>query len=27
LALGIILLVPLARIGFCPIALSWNRHA
>jgi hypothetical protein len=26
LCLGIILLVPLARIGFCPIALSWNRH-
>jgi hypothetical protein len=27
LALGIVLLVPLARIGFCPIALSWNRHS
>jgi hypothetical protein len=26
-SLGIILLVPLARIGFCPIALSWSRHA
>ena len=26
-ALGIVLLVPLARIGFCPIALAWNRHA
>lgn len=26
-ALGIVLLVPLARIGFCPIALSWNRHS
>ena len=25
--LGIILLIPLARIGFCPISLSWNRHA
>ncbi|MGA2543425.1 MAG: hypothetical protein ABSG78_17890 [Verrucomicrobiota bacterium] len=27
LSLGIILLTPLARIGFCPIALAWNRHA
>jgi hypothetical protein len=27
LCLGIILLIPLARIGFCPISLSWNRHA
>ena len=27
MALGIVLLVPLARIGFCPIALAWNRHA
>jgi hypothetical protein len=27
LSLGIILLIPLARIGFCPIALAWNRHA
>jgi len=27
LAMGIVLLVPLARIGFCPIALSWNRHS
>jgi hypothetical protein len=26
-SLGIVLLVPLARIGFCPIALAWNRHA
>jgi len=26
-ALVIVLLVPLARIGFCPIALSWNRHS
>jgi hypothetical protein len=26
LSLGIVLLVPLARIGFCPIALSRNRH-
>jgi hypothetical protein len=26
-ALGIILLVPLARIGFCPITLAWNRHS
>jgi len=25
-ALGIVLLVPLARVGFCPIALAWNRH-
>lgn len=25
--LGIVLLIPLARIGFCPISLSWNRHA
>jgi hypothetical protein len=25
-ALGIVLLVPLARIGFGPIALAWNRH-
>ncbi|HXR07666.1 MAG TPA: hypothetical protein VN765_10070, partial [Candidatus Acidoferrum sp.] len=27
LSLGIVLLTPLARIGFCPIALAWNRHA
>jgi len=27
LRLGIVLLVPLARIGFCPIAISWNRHS
>jgi len=27
LSLGILLLTPLARIGFCPIALAWNRHA
>jgi hypothetical protein len=26
LSLGIVLFVPLARIGLCPIALSWNRH-
>jgi len=26
-ALGIVLLVPLARVGFAPIALAWNRHA
>jgi hypothetical protein len=26
-SLAVILLVPLARIGFCPIALAWNRHA
>jgi hypothetical protein len=26
-AMGIVLLTPLARIGFCPITLSWNRHA
>jgi hypothetical protein len=26
ISLLVILLVPLARIGFCPIALSWNRH-
>jgi hypothetical protein len=26
-SLGIILLTPLARIGFCPIALAWSRHA
>jgi hypothetical protein len=25
-SLAIVLLMPLARIGFCPIALSWNRH-
>jgi hypothetical protein len=25
-SMAIILLVPLARIGFCPITLSWNRH-
>ena len=25
-SLGIVLLVPLDRIGFCPIALAWNRH-
>jgi hypothetical protein len=25
--LAVVLLVPLARIGFCPIAFSWNRHA
>jgi hypothetical protein len=25
-AMGILLLTPLARIGFCPIALAWNRH-
>ncbi len=24
--LGIVLLIPLARIGFCPIALNWKRH-
>jgi hypothetical protein len=24
--LGIVLLIPLARIGFCPITLAWNRH-
>jgi hypothetical protein len=23
---GIVLLIPLARIGFCPITLAWNRH-
>jgi hypothetical protein len=27
LPMGIVLLTPLARIGFCPIALGWNRHA
>lgn len=27
MCLGIILLVPLARIGFCPIALAWNRQS
>jgi ABC-type transport system involved in cytochrome c biogenesis ATPase subunit len=27
LSLGIVFLTPLARIGFCPIALGWNRHA
>jgi len=26
LLLGIVLLIPLARIGFCPITLAWNRH-
>jgi hypothetical protein len=26
LSLGIVLLMPLARIGFCPITLGWNRH-
>jgi hypothetical protein len=25
-SLGIILLVPLARIGFCPLALARSRH-
>jgi hypothetical protein len=24
---GMVLLIPMARIGFCPIALDWNRHA
>ena len=27
MCLSIILLVPLARIGFCPIALAWNRQS
>ena len=27
LSLSVILLTPLARIGFCPTALGWNRHA
>ncbi len=26
LSLGVVLLTPLARIGFCPIALDWSRH-
>jgi hypothetical protein len=26
-SLAIALLTPLARIGFCPISLAWNRHA
>jgi hypothetical protein len=25
-SLGFVLLTPLARIGFCPIALDWSRH-
>jgi hypothetical protein len=25
-SLGVVLLTPLARIGFCPIALDWSRH-
>jgi hypothetical protein len=26
LLMGIVLLIPLARIGLCPITLDWNRH-
>jgi hypothetical protein len=26
LSLSVVLLVPLARIGFCPMALARNRH-
>jgi hypothetical protein len=26
-SMAMVLLVPLARIGFCPITLSWNRHS